>query len=754
MPGPFRNKPGRTYVSTFERFSTSNRQVAALAQNTNATQEDESERKPLVVKNIDLCVSKNVVNHHTEEYDITEDHYDEEGKEKPAQLVVRRGEMFDIKVTFDRQYDNEDILRVVFEIGDDPIVSKDTCQSMPVAKGIRLRHWSAGVKRTEDDVATIEILCPATSIVGRWNLVIETNVKGAPPKSATRHVHKNPVYILFNPWCREDSVYVDNDVELDEYVCNDHGKVYTGNYKQIAAKPWNFGQYEDFVLDCCMDLLELSKLGLPARCEVISVVRAISAVANSPDDSGVLVGNWSGNYSDGTAPTHWVGSVAILEQFHKTKQPVKFGQCWVFSGICVTICRALGIPCRSVTNYSSAHDCDGSITIDTHWNYKGEPMEDFNQDSVWNFHVWNEAWMTRPDLPAGYGGWQAFDATPQETSDGIYCAGPCSISAIKQGHVNIPYDAKFIFAEVNADKVHWILDANNEWTKKIQKHGVGRRISTKKPRHDKEPKRPFDPWRVLFKDDKDRSDLTEEYKYKEGTEEERTAVYRANTWSTRSGVYDYGTEDVKFEVCQKDDILVGSNFDVVVRAQNKSREVRRVTGTVTLTAMYYTGVPKAKVKTSEFELTLGPVRAEDAIMRITGEEYLHLIVDQVAFKISVLAMVEETKQVYADHDDFRLRRPDLEIECCDSIQVGKPVKCKIHFSNSMPIHLTQCEWTIEGTGMKRITLPQKDLEPYDKVTVEATLTPRKKGDRQIMASFTSKELTDVTGLHDVDVLAD
>ena len=49
-------------------------------------------------------------------------------------------------------------------------------------------------------------------------------------------------------------------------------------------------------------------------------------------------------------------------------------------------------------------------------------------------------------------------------------------------------------------------------------------------------------------------------------------------------------------------------------------------------------------------------------MRITGEEYLHLIVDQVAFKISVLAMVEETKQVYADHDDFRLRRPDLEIE--------------------------------------------------------------------------------------------
>ena len=36
-----------------------------------------------------------------------------------------------------------------------------------------------------------------------------------------------------------------------------------------------------------------------------------------------------------------------------------------------------------------------------------------------NFHVWNEVWMLRPDLPSGFGGWQAIDATPQEASEGI-----------------------------------------------------------------------------------------------------------------------------------------------------------------------------------------------------------------------------------------------------------------------------------------------------------------------------------------------
>ena len=37
-----------------------------------------------------------------------------------------------------------------------------------------------------------------------------------------------------------------------------------------------------------------------------------------------------------------------------------------------------------------------------------------------NFHVWNESWFKRLDLPDGYDGWQAHDATPQELSEGTY----------------------------------------------------------------------------------------------------------------------------------------------------------------------------------------------------------------------------------------------------------------------------------------------------------------------------------------------
>lgn len=57
---------------------------------------------------------------------------------------------------------------------------------------------------------------------------------------------------------------------------------------------------------------------------------------NANDDKGVLLGNWSGNYNNGTSPLDWIGSVSILQKYYKTKQPVLYGQCWVFAGVLTT----------------------------------------------------------------------------------------------------------------------------------------------------------------------------------------------------------------------------------------------------------------------------------------------------------------------------------------------------------------------------------------------------------------------------------
>ena len=95
------------------------------------------------------------------------------------------------------------------------------------------------------------------------------------------------------------------------------------------------------------------------------------------------MGNWSGNYEGGESPTFWNGSVKILQQFYDTKKPVRYGQCWVYSGLMTTALRAIGIPARSVTNYDSAHDTDNTMTIDKFIDEEGEMVDGLNSDSIW-----------------------------------------------------------------------------------------------------------------------------------------------------------------------------------------------------------------------------------------------------------------------------------------------------------------------------------------------------------------------------------
>ena len=72
----------------------------------------------------------------------------------------------------------------------------------------------------------------------------------------------------------------------------------------------------------------------------LNFVHILFSKANYNDrDGGILFGRWTETYPKNcTPPTAWTGSTAILEKFWKKKFYVKYGQCWVFSGL-VTTCK-------------------------------------------------------------------------------------------------------------------------------------------------------------------------------------------------------------------------------------------------------------------------------------------------------------------------------------------------------------------------------------------------------------------------------
>ncbi|KAH9361876.1 hypothetical protein HPB48_003715 [Haemaphysalis longicornis] len=372
------------------------------------------------VQGVNLRLADNTQRHRTDDYEMT--------KGDDPVLVVRRGEPFKLTLELSRQYNvDRDALAFVFTVrGEEaPSYTKNTVAVVPL--GFRSSNeafrgtssWNAVVLSSRDTFLDVEITPPPNVIVGDWIMDIDSKSRSENDNTGFRYTHKDPIYILFNPWCRGDTVYMDDTKMRYECVLMESGLIWRGSHSRLRPTVWSYGQFEKHVLECAVYLLRrVGRLPSPSCSDPVKVVRHISAVVNSPNDEGVVEGNWTEKFSGGTAPTGWTGSASILQQFYKTKKPVKYGQCWVFAGVTTTVLRALGIPSRPVTNYYSAHDTHSSLTVDQFYDDNGEPIEKLNKDSIWNFHVWNEAWMMRPDLePGDYSGWQAIDSTPQEASD-------------------------------------------------------------------------------------------------------------------------------------------------------------------------------------------------------------------------------------------------------------------------------------------------------------------------------------------------
>jgi len=81
----------------------------------------------------------------------------------------------------------------------------------------------------------------------------------------------------------------------------------------------------------------------------------------------------------------------------------------------------------------------------------------------------------------------------------VFCCGPASVRAIKEGELTFPYDIPFLYAEVNADVVEYIkLRDGRVFKMEGSTVEVGKSISTK----------------ALGRDE--REDITHNYKYPEG----------------------------------------------------------------------------------------------------------------------------------------------------------------------------------------------------------------------------------------------
>uniref|UniRef100_UPI00398E864B protein-glutamine gamma-glutamyltransferase 2-like n=1 Tax=Pristiophorus japonicus TaxID=55135 RepID=UPI00398E864B len=664
---------------------------------------------------VDFQFEKNNMEHRTDEIST-------------KRLIVRRGQIFNIKVDFTDGSNLEMTkFRLIFETGPKPSTAIRTKIVVPFTKSIDFKRWSAIISSSTKSEWCLAISPSPEAMIGYHRLILQHT-----DDEDVKHYLGNFV-VLFNPWCSEDEVFLNSDLQRDEYVMNETGIIYAGATEDISFFSWNFGQFEEDILDICLKILDNApkylknpNQALQKTGSSVYIVRTVSAMVNSKDDKGVLQGKWKEPYTDGVYPGKWNGSVAILRQWSNTDyQPVRYGQCWVFAGVTCTVLRCLGIPTRVVTNFDSAHDTDANLSIDTYYDVEGNNMAE-TRDSIWNFHVWNECWMRRSDGHSGYDGWQAMDATPQVKSDGVYQCGPASVKAIKEGKMDMKYDLPFIFAEVNALCVKWLVDKDGLKVMNMDDLKIGQNVSTKSCGSDK------------------REDITSYYKYPDGSSEEQLVFERANRMQNMP------KEDriLSLSITTDKVLYNGKPFVVTLVVSNNTSEKKDCSLLFQTNKRRYTGFSGPQVKTIKQEITIAPNEVKVIDLTLDYEEYGRFL-DMYNLMTLILIVIDlSSKRKTAVIKDITLINPPLTIKIpMGPVVLNTKLNAEISFLNTFPDTLKDCVMTLEGAGLikgeKQINFA--DIEPNQTATVRYDFVPYKSGMKRLLVDFDCDKLQDVKG---------
>lgn len=694
------------------------------------------------ISEVDLKIPENNARHNTDEMGV-------------SRLVVRRGDYFSIglkfKVPFQPKTHSLTFTASTGKFADEDRGTKSVfgipdVRRSPKAKAV----WKAEISNYRDEFAFVNMTPPADAPVGMYQLSLDFLGQDTFLGVAT---------VLFNPWCRADSVYLDEVDARKEYVMNEAGVIYRGSSDFIGSSVWTYGQFEDDMVDIIFELLNRNPKHYKDPVEDEGawsdpgyVGRVISAMINSNGDQGVLEGNWSGNYAGGYSPTHWSDSHSILYLWRQSNyKPVKYGQCWVYAAVMCSVMRALGVPCRVVTNFDSAHDTDMNLIIDEFVPAFG--VDDiYAPDSIWNFHVWVECWMTRPDLPYGFNGWQVLDPTPQELSEGAFQCGPASVTAIFKGNTDKDYDVPFVFAEVNADIVEWLVKADGSKSRiSTNKDTVGKYISTKAI------------------GSKKREDITDNYKHKEGSKAERTVFNYASKVVDRSendGESDEEPEDPEEpeEPVSTADIIVnfkeasplvnGKDVQLNLVIRNETTQPRNLSMNISVKARTYAATDSKLIQALVKNDMLLPKRELVIPVFVAFSKYSELMLNHDVMKFSALISdVDNPDDTYLAQKDVVLEDPPLLIEGMSETMQFQKTELMINFRNPTSVTLTNCSLTLSGSGILRYEQQKRmpDIPALKTLKVRLRCFPYRHGERVLVADFDCSAFRDIKKSYKINV---
>ncbi|CAK8674540.1 unnamed protein product [Clavelina lepadiformis] len=501
---------------------------------------------------------------------------------------------------------------------------------------------------------SVRIITPPDMPVGYWDLYMMTS--SFDQSGRLEKLLKKDIVVLFNPWNKDEEIYLDDDEEVAKYVFS-QSEIVCRKTSLFEYTKWKTNQFDQPVLKVALQLIQ--QMEIEDRASALSVVRYAATTLFDKDD-GILIDNY--NHSDNfpsaikwdrtfvDAKTYgyffntslpYLKTAYLPGQRHVVHFPIEI------AGVFSTIMKTLGIPCRVVTGTNIIRDPCNVMEMMADQNCKRID----NGDELLTYHCWNEVWMSRKDLAPGYGGWQVVDCAPKRCSSDSYWSsiGPVPVQAIKQGHVWLPYNCKEIYTMINGPIVYGLKLGNNSNVYKIDNEQVGNKI--------------------VYCSDVGVLDITSEYKYPADSLERRlchimaskdTPFFQNHLFKRPAQALESNAsvEPLEVQVKLPATVTFGDTIKGVIEMQLNSLESSEAVCQVYAKVITTKGIVTDTVYQKTMHLTLEPNTRLEKDFAWLSQDYETYIQHKHHLRFYVLYLLSHNQEFYTNFFDLHVEASD------------------------------------------------------------------------------------------------
>ncbi|KAM7156403.1 protein 4.2 isoform 1-T1 [Molossus nigricans] len=682
----------------------------------------------LGIKSCDFQAARNNEEHHTK--DISSRH-----------LVVRRGQPFTIRLHFRapvRAFQHA-LKKVVLiaQTGEQPSKATRTQATFPISSLGDQKKWSAMVEERDAQSWTVSVTTPSDAVIGCYSLLL--HILGRKPRLLGQFI------LLFNPWVREDAVFLENEAQRSEYLLNQNGLIYLGTADCIQEEPWDFGQFERDVLDLSLNLLGTDKQ-VEEWGDPVHVALVLGVLLHVLKEKSVLPTPQTQSAQEEALLNKLRGSVPILRQWLTGRgRPVYDGQAWTLAAVACTVLRCLGIPARVVTTFASAQGTGGGLLVDEYYNEEGLQNGEGQRGRIWIFQTSTECWMTRPDLPQGYGGWQILHPKAPKGSEVLKACDLVPVRAVKEGTLGLTPTVADLFAAVNASCVVWKCcdDGTLALTNSNTKY-VGNNISTKGVGSDR------------------CEDITQNYKYPEGSLEEKEVMERVQKKKLEHGE-DNGICPPSLEIADPlylfleapSSLPLGGDAQLSVTLINPGDQEKAVQLAIGVQAVYYNGILAAELWRKKLFLTLSANLVKRITTSLSSSYFERRPPENSFLRLTAVATHSESSLSCFAQEDIAIGRPHLAIEMPQEAEQYRPLTASVRIHNSLDAPMKDCMISIFGRGLiyRERNYRLGPVQPGNTLCTQFCFTPTKVGLQRLTVEMDCNMFQNLTNHRSVTVVA-